>query len=160
MDIIYHTTNLGREDIPYGGIYETSIHFTHNPSSVYDLSERVGVNAKGDLRVGVYTDLETRNEFLKFAKDAPGCGNPDSIFYFDEDGNYGKIQMMNAEFNSGKRILDSYKTFQFIESEMTPEDFELAGRALGLIKQKLMTALGRTPPQNPDQNSNAPRDSG
>ena len=158
VHISFLTNEIGREKIQYGGIDETTISFGFfEGSNSTNNNDLVGVKTIGELEVGVYTDLETRDKFLEYAKDAPGHGNPDSIYYFNENGDYGKLQRMGASFESGKEVLRSNGHVQFIRSEMTPEDFELAGTALGLIKQKLLVALGRTPPQTPDQDSNTPQ---
>lgn len=159
------TEEIGRENLAYGGVNKTPIYLIYVKNKAVNLSQRVGVEARGDLRIGVYSDIETRDQFLEYAKNAPGHGNPSSIYYFDENGNYGKLQQTNPEFDSGKEYVSDRRLVggfgethkhmvqQSFKSQMTPEDFELAGRALDLMKQKLLAALGKNSPPTPDQNT-------
>lgn len=169
----------GLYTIEHGGIYNAYVQTNemtreefNNPNGIHinfanygnlkaANAEFVDVDTSYRVDVELYTDLETRNEYLEYAKSESGSKGLGTMYFFDENGKYGKIQRTGNNFRVNKPILwdtsrgPAWGTVAFL-SEMTPEDFELAGRALGLIKEKLLTALGRTPPQAPDQGLNTP----
>ena len=96
--------------------------------SKFNLGRRVDINIDTDTHLAIHPDPR-------------GEGKEIVTFYlFDDEGDHTK-----ANFLYGQTAL----------SEMTPEDFEFAGSVLDGIEQKLLAALGRTPP--PDQSSITPQ---
>ena len=106
------------------------------------LLKHFGVRVETDTNIAIFSSRYDP------AMDATiGCI---TLYCFDSEGNYAKTG------NYPRPILSKETKRGLLE--MTPEDFEIAGAILSGMKQKLLAALGKTPPQTSDQSSNPPSD--
>lgn len=92
----------------------------------------VGVETEYRLTVGMHTDEKTREQFLEEEKRQGGKprGQNDTLYFFDKDGNYGKVSIIPHYFKDSRKTLMSGHSAKPVVSEMTAGDFELAGAAL------------------------------
>ncbi|MBI4091890.1 MAG: hypothetical protein HY427_01650 [Candidatus Levybacteria bacterium] len=116
------------------------------------------VNNNISLKVPTHTDRLTMSQVQELERREPGTPHSYYTFYlFDSHGNYAKINIVSDRIDvDEKRIARRFLDRLQVASQMTPDDFELAGSVLDGMKQKLLVALGKTPLQTPDRDSNSP----
>ncbi len=124
----------------------------------YD-GEKLGINTKMELLVGLHTDEPTRKEFEEFEKIYPEGARYDAstIYFFNTQGEFRKLSLiprgMSVDPSRIPLYSRSYSGSKKYESEMTPGDFELAGQAL----QMLINRLKPQEQQEVDPGSSSPR---
>lgn len=109
----------------------------------------VGVETDTSLFVPLNLDPATQTACQEFLEKNPNIDAfIQTYYYFDKRGNFAKSCVMPGEIVVDEdRIIKRYSgNSVLISSEMTPEDFELAGSVLDGMKSKLSAALGRNPP--------------
>lgn len=141
-----------RSEIPFHGL---------------DLGRR-GLNIQGFVSDGLtqnaYNKLAQRSHFVQIFTG--------TSYFFDKDGSYKKIVQLPKEIvdpsrqqnEAPKDYLSIHKksvknpenidlsiNFGSYESEMTEHDFEIAGQALVMLRDRLLEAQGQTPVEKPQQ---------
>ena len=95
----------------------------------------------------MYTDEETRDQFKELTKKDPKmASNFNTIYYFTANGDFRKISIVDSRSNiriPDQQPLYSAQIATGYRSEMTQEDFEIAGRALQELIGKLNPQEGK-----------------
>lgn len=123
----------------------TSITFFDGLTSFHMKEEvkELGVRTDRALAVGFHTDMPTLKAYQEYLQQNPN-GDASTVYYFDEEGRYGKISIMpqgvkvdpDRQTFAGRNPRSSLEVVYY-ESEMTSEDFELAGLALASLKKRI-----------------------
>lgn len=144
--VAYDAPDILREEFHSDSIRYISLDYQARKAHRY--KPPLGLTCKGKLSIEAFTDGEMRGKFLEFVQATSGqMIHPTTNYYFNENGDYGKVQGVDSRFQEGETLYNNGKYQRFIKSEMRPEDFELAGRALEILKQRLTTTLET--PQSP-----------
>ena len=130
----------------------TDIHFDAWPDG-YDHGDYFPFAKLISLSLGTYSDPETQAEFEKYKASHPGFGSDTYTQYFFHNGEYLKSVKVPSEWAipGNHKLLHEGKfgeRYNIYEVPMTPGDFEIAGRALVMIKNRLL-GIG-DPPAEPD----------
>ncbi len=135
------------EDIKKPDGKNAYISFTYSPNAKTDYGKKLGTRGNFELVVGVHSDEQSQEAYNEYAKREPIlAGNAYTRYYFDEDGNFAKALGLPVNMPDSRPLLHRGLIpgvmIKSVEGEMTPSDFELAGKALSVI-------LGKIRPQTP-----------
>jgi hypothetical protein len=104
----------------------------------------IGIDTDRALKITLHTDEKTREAYEEFAKKDPDlAGNVSTFYYFTKEGEYGKVSRIpkDVPVDLGRVRLYSDRrdvVVSIYESEMTAGDFEIAGRALKMLKNRML----------------------
>lgn len=107
-------------------------------------------NSKTDtqysLRVSIHSDKSTQEELDKLKKENPESAQHAGTWYhFDENGKFFKLSVNPVEIPDSRPHSSANRLMRFVESEITPDDFEIASSALIAIRDKLLPQTPQTP---------------
>lgn len=111
-----------------------------------DFPELVGTDTLNRLDIGVHTDEQTQEQIEGLQERDPKAFNIlQSIYFFDENGNYGKIVSLPRYFRDDRPDVGHPGVIQkYIIGEMKPGDFELVDIALSILENKLQPSQPQT----------------
>lgn len=102
-----------------------------------DFPDHVGVDSLNRLDVGIHTDPQTRAD-IEMLEDRKAINLIQSIYFFDPDGNYGKVVSMPRSIPDTREDIGNPAVIQkYANAEMTMGDFELAKAALEMLDRRL-----------------------
>lgn len=121
----------------------------------YTPLENEGVDADRVLVVDINADDATRDAYREYAELHPDS-QASTKYYFKGDGSYGKFVTLPRAMPLPEGIKVAWEpneiqttvTKHTIESPMTPDDFELAGQAIIMLRDRLSINSG-VEPSNP-----------
>jgi hypothetical protein len=98
----------------------------------------LGVQTSYVLTMHLFSDLYALTAFeAQWEKDPTIAYSIDTSYYFDTEGNYGKIVELPKNLVKGRRPLFADERSEEYISKMTAEDFLYAERAVTLMKRRL-----------------------
>lgn len=112
-------------------------------SDIPNIAKRLGVNTSTELFIRLHTDESTYDQYRAMAQLGDRTAElVGTLYLFDKKGNYRKVACIPKKFEDKREDISDYPTlgsfsFVYVRSEMTPGDFEIAGKALVILKEKL-----------------------
>lgn len=121
-----------------------------------DKAEELGITTGRTLSIGLCSDEQVRDAYNAFMETYPAFERTDTNYYFTKDGKYLKVVQLDKEvpLDPKRKLLyppDHDNEVYIFESPMTQHDFEVAGQALTMLKNRLLEAQGESPTSQPPQ---------
>ncbi len=120
----------------HNGLYETTRVELSFLTPKVDFAEFTSVKTNMRLTAWIHTNENTKKEYAAYIKN-PTNDLFMTHYFFDEDGNYGKVEQIPADFPDLREPITANEHTKILKSNMQPGDFEMANTALSLIKEKL-----------------------
>ena len=104
-----------------------------------NFEDQFGIYAARVLTLDIHADITTQDAYTQTINLDPKLITSNTIFFFTPNGEYKKFLRVDkrAPIDFKKRPYSSNAGSNFFLSEMTAEDFELAGQALSLLKKRV-----------------------
>lgn len=113
-----------------------------------EISRKLGVDAQFVLTIHTNTEEQIPENLPRIRENGPLV----TEYFFDTRGNFGKVSGLlindsdpRESLNTDPNNKNEWGSYRFVESEMTPSDFELAGTALTLMLNKAKPQTPQTP---------------